>query len=169
MLLKELSVEDCLKAIYTSKKITSDLDDFIGSEVENVLREYLDGFTWSCVDFSFGIYNQNYIRVKDTQLFFEQAERMTEYADEEVRKQYDKCKKMVGYNLFGYEVEQLAEKIKTMICNELEWYENISYGLYCKKVNDDTKYILETFIDCNCLDDYQIDENGKISKVCYYN
>ena len=169
MELKQLSVEDCLKAIYKSKKITSDLDDFVGQEVENVLRDYLGGFTWSCVDFSFGIYNQNYLRVKDTQMFFEQAERMTGYADEEVRKQYEKCKKMFGYNLFGYEVLQLAEKIKTMICNELEWYENISYGLHCKEVNDDTKYILETFIDCNCLDGYQIDENGKISEVCYYN
>lgn len=169
MELKELSMEDCLKAIYTSKKFTGDLDDFVYAEVESVLCEYLRGFSWSCVDYSFGIYNQNYLHVKDTEMFFEQAGCMTGYADEEVRKQYERCKKMIGYNLFGYEVEQLAKKIKTMICNELEWYENISYGLHCKEVNDDTKYILETFIDCNGLNGYQIDEHGKISKVCYYN
>lgn len=165
MELKSLSVENCLKAVYTSKKIVDDLNNFLCAEVESVLCEYLDGYSYSCVDYSFGIYNQNYLNVKDAEMFFEQSERMTGYADEEVRKQYEKCKKMVGYNLFGYEVWQLALKIKTMICNELEWYESISYGLYCKEVNDDTKYILETYIDCDGLDDYQIDEQGKISKV----
>lgn len=141
--LLDLKSDQFLAVVYTSKKLTEELnqriyDAFNDFDCPEMLEPYLKG----CSDWSIGLYNQNYIEVSDKDDFLEAVGQHIQAlaTTDKVIKAYNKCQKLkqANSNLFGYTVEnELRDAVLDEINQTAKYYEDLSYQVYCKETTNE--------------------------------
>lgn len=154
--LLDLKPEQFLAVVYTSKKLTEELnqliyDAFNDFDCPEMIRPYLKG----CSDWSIGLYNSNYLTVGDTDDFLEAVGQHIKAlaTTDKVIKAYNKCQKLkqANSNLFGYTVEnELRDAVLDEINQTAKYYEDLSYQVYCKETANEqlNEWIYSQIIDC---------------------
>lgn len=141
--LLDLKPDQFLAVVYTSKKLTEELnqhiyDAFNDFDCHEMLEPYLKG----CRNWSIGLYNQNYIEVSDKDDFLEAVGQHIQAlaTTDKVIKAYNKCQKLkqANSNLFGYTVEnELRDAVLDEINQTAKYYEDLSYQVYCKETTNE--------------------------------
>lgn len=154
--LLDLKPEQFLAVVYTSKKLTEELnqriyDAFNDFDCPEMLKPYLKG----CRDWSIGLYNRNYLTVSDTDDFLEAVGQHIQAlaTTDKVIKAYNKCQKLkqANSNLFGYTVEnELRDAVLDEINQTAKYYEDLSYQVYCKETANEklNEWIDSEIIGC---------------------
>lgn len=113
-----------LNFIFSSKKLSEKLKDYIYNTEFDYINEKLDCFDG--VDYSIGLYNRNYLTIKNSQKFINGvSESIYKFGcSNKLDKLYKQCEKLRYTNLFEYMCKKLCavyykEEIET-ICNDVE-------------------------------------------------
>lgn len=138
--LTDLPAENFLQVVFTSEKLTRELDEHFNEsanyDFEELICTYLDGCRYSL-----GTYNQNYITVESSTDFLDGIERKAKEiaTSQQVLSLVKQCKALQdkGSNLFEYMV---CNELKDAVLNEAEgiadYWEGISYAIYNKDASD---------------------------------
>lgn len=166
--LKDMGRKEALSVIL-SKQTLSDLlkNRIISGEIDFFMDDKLRCFEHGSTDYEIGIFNLNYMYVKDDWKFLEGVKKSVKSygGSEKLEKLLAQCEKLYGTNLFSYMVNNLCdlyfnEEIKPIV----DYVEKCDMAIYNKDVDCE---LLDDYLDIMIEDygeDYYI-EDGEVFKV----
>lgn len=162
--LTNLEGKELLAKIYESEKLAQKLDDYIQEceqdYIGDICRE-LQG-----CHYSIGFYDKNYMKVIDEKEFVYSVENAVKRygMTEKIEKLVNTAKKLMGNNLFEYQVKLLCEEVLNHLNEYCKYVENVCYKIYIKEIDDMVLQYLECFAD-SCLDGMFINSQNEIVKI----
>ena len=143
--------EYILNKVLNSKELSEKFNDCIYDVQMDYVNEKLECFSYYAVDYSIGVYNPNYFRVKDADEFLIDVFKSIRNfgSSEELEKLCNLCKKLQerGSNLYKHHVYKLAEMyFKQELEQNVKYAEDLSFAIYQKdETNKDLLFQLENF------------------------
>ena len=164
--LDSMPVDERLKLIYSSKELSSKMDEMNSFELDNILRDYLDDLD-GC-EWSWEMYGGAKIRVTDERGFLVAFKAIQEdfCFSEKIHKKFQHCWKLylADSNLLIHHEELLADMYEEYLNETIKYYEDVSYDIYCKNDTQKVRELLD-FIDSNeCFSDVYVRDDGRL--VC---
>ena len=163
--------EYILNKIFNSKELSEKFDNYISDVAMDYVSDKLACFSHNAVDYSIGVYNSNYFRVKDAGEFligvFKSIRNFG--SSEELEKLCNLCEKLQerGSNLYEYHVCKLAEMyFEQELEQDVKYAEGLSFAIYQKdETNKDLLFQLENF-EWE-LDNIYVDSQDKLCYMKY--
>lgn len=173
----ELSTCEQFEVIASIKKLSEQFKNrVIESEIDFYIMEKINAL--ECVDYSIGICNRNYLEIKgrfgevekdDAKSFLYSLQKVVKSYGCSIRceKQIAKCEKLIESHLFVYECKRLCDMyFEDDIQPTIDYCEDLSYALYCKKYDKEFADTFDWWIECKEIDGTIFyDEEEK--KWCY--
>lgn len=136
-----LPTKQFLAVCYSDSRYMDAIDETITEFAEADFNELICDYLEGC-NYSIGLYNHNYITVKDTTAFFDGMANKVEHiaTSDKVIKAYNHAKalKEADSNLFGYTVEnELKDAIMDEVIQIAKYYEDMQYRIYCKDTENE--------------------------------
>lgn len=166
--LSEITDREALNYILASKTLSRRFDEYINECEMDYITEKLDCFPSGCMDYCIGVYDRNYIRVKDASDFLDGVQKCaksfgcTERLDALIKQ----CYALKYKNLFAYMVGKLAKVFfEDEIKQTIDYLEECGYAIYCGDAKNCLIDHAECFVDCHCDNVYINDDNELIEIV----
>lgn len=160
--------EYILNKVLNSKELSEKFDNCISDVAMTYVSEKLACFSRYAVDYSIGVYNPNYFRVKDAgEFLFGVYKSISSFGSTKKLEQlYNLCEKLKerGSNLYEYHVTKLAQMyFEQELKQEVEYAEDLSFAIYQKdEANKELLFQLENFE--YKLDNIYVDSQ---ERLCY--
>lgn len=143
--------EYILNKIFNSKELSEKFDNYISDVAMDYVSDKLACFSHNAVDYSIGVYNSNYFRVKDADEFlFGVYKSISSFGSTKKLEQlYNLCEKLKerGSNLYEYHVTKLAQiYFEQELEQDVQYAEDLSFAIYQKdETNKELLFQLENF------------------------
>lgn len=155
----ELSNEQLKQIVNRSNELRDELDEYIKDMEMIFISEKLSCVRESLANWSVGLYNQNFLRVRDYEGFVDGVEKSikTYGASEKLEKKFHQVQKLLHTNLFAHTAEQLKELwLQEELQSICDYVEDCSFELCQGTVGEKCESYLECFFDN--YEDYLFDE-----------
>ena len=161
MFLKELSNEKLFEVVSKNETLRRSFDDYVWECEWDYISDKLAVMKDSIYDYSIGLCNDNFIRVRDYGSFvYDARECEKEFGlSENAEKLLSQCEKLRYTNLFEYYAKRFKQLwFEEEIQSTVKWCEDLSYQLYSGK---DTKESYD-YLECWAENvDYIYDEEDR--------
>lgn len=164
-----------MAAVFGCRHLREKLDNSIYESETEWISEKLACFPGGSIDYQYGVCCHCYLDVTDPRGFMEGVhEAVKEYgASTRLEKLIRHCDKLRGTNLWEHHVSKVCEVFfEDEIKSVIDYLEDVSYAIYCGDVEKFEKLgagdSYDCFVDNGWLDDYEIDEDGRIHKDVIY-
>jgi hypothetical protein len=165
--LSEFTDREALKYPLASKTLSRRFDEYITECEMDYIAEKLDCFPSGCTDYNIGVYDRNYIKVKDASDFLDGVQRCAKHfgCTERLEALINQCNALKYKNLFAYMVGKLAKVFfEEEIKQTIEYLEECSYAIHCEDAKNCLIDHVECFVDCRC-DNVYIDDNNELIEI----
>ena len=159
---KDLSLDELTQIVNRSKKLRDELYEYIQDSEMHWISKKLSCVKSSLANWSVGFYNQNFLRVRDYEVFVDGVEKSIKMygASEKLEKKFHQVQKLLHTNLFAHTAEQLKELwLKEELQSICDYVEDASYELYKGEVGEKSKDYLDGFF--SGYKDYLYDEENQ--------
>lgn len=167
--LDSLPTKKIIELIYTSRELTSMLDNDNYCMYNDEMEEYLYSMKDSGASITGGMYEKTRLSLVNPEKFFEYCSRYTDMIDDEFDRQYRKCIHLKKSNLFSFEVGRLGFMLCRHLDNIAEFYENIGYDIYRKEVTEEIEFLVEDMVMNDRFDGIFVKDDGKIVSIKEWN
>ena len=156
---KDLTFEELKEIVSRDKKLREKFNDYIQTTEMLWIEDKLSCIEDSLSNWSIGFYSQNFLSVKDYEIFVFGVEKSVQMfgASEKLTKKLSQCLKLLRTNLFEFHAKQLAKLyMEEEIQSTCDYVEDCSQELFYGEIGE--KSI--GYLDCFMLnyDDYLYDE-----------
>ena len=163
---KDLSTEEFKSIVCGSKKLREKLYNRIVDSEMSFMGDRLDCIRDSLSDWSVGVCQRNYIKVRNNRDFVDGVKDSIRYfgCSDKLKKAVSHCKKLAHSNLFDYSVSKMAD---AYFHEELESFTDYIFDCYCEISKGIINGNAEPYIVC-LLDDlaeYLWDEDNRMFYV----
>ena len=169
--LLSFSQEYILNKVLNSKELSEKFDNCISDNTMYYVSDKLACFCHNAVDYSIGVYNPNYFRVKDANKFlFGVYKSISSFCSSKKLEQlYNLCEKLKerGSNLYEYHVTKLAQMyFEQELEQDVKYAEDLSFAIYQKdETNKELLFQLENFEWT--IDNIYVDNAGNLCYMKY--
>lgn len=168
--LVNLDEKTILNFIYSSDDLSRKFADYIAECEMDWMSDKLSAFSRTSADWEVGIYNRNYLRVKNSFDFLQSVQKSISWygCTDKLQKLVNQCEKLYygNSNLFDFHIEKLCEMYYLSEIKEpINYIEKLLYLIHQQEDNIDLYDYIESFAD-NRLSDIYVTHDNKMKKVC---